>query len=1048
MRIRELHIDGFGRFSGVEYGPLEGSVTVFYGPNEAGKSTLLEFVRRVLFGFPRRSGRVNAYPAMAGGRYGGRIAIEDSDGRLYDVRRTTGRSYSGEITLTSRSGDPLPEAELTTLLGNHSRDVFEQVFAFTLDELYSDDLLNDANVNSQIYSAGMGVTSLQEVTNTLDRSRNSLFRSGGSTQEIYSAANSLDTVDSTLRDVEDNATMYGQLTSRLQKVESELEELAAQRRRIQSRHNRQVTLQNAWDAWNDSVSAKNRLNELTEIEEFPRNGVSKLDKLENLNVTAREELEVAERRVKGVQDRAELTIEHELILNRSSAVRDLERRRSAFDQSVKDIPERQAELAAMRVDLENTLVNLGKDWDVERLTGFDLSIVVREEIANYGSRLSSEREAVGRTEAAFEADETALKEAVQDLEHAQYEFDSASSPQLDRDDVLEKRRRIRAARKTLDELSRSEERADDLRSQLDDEPDTATASRDWRKPIPSAIGGMALILLGILFGTVGDWALPVGLGSVALGISLMIVATYLFASSGPSKRSVESSMAARIRRQIGEAEERSTELRSRLSENAWTLGIDSVDTDSLDDAEESLNVEEARINERDRLETMLDEIKNRKERRTARRNDSRQAFEEAKRTMQSIEDEWRSWLVDRSLVETFSPENIEALRSLVDLGRTHHAKVSQMEDRIAAIFTDIKQFIEVAQPLASAHGFEVDWNDYARVAVTADQIIDLHTSVVEESRKRRTAKDDLASANDELARRRNDLAETNDAITALLHAGGAQHSEEFLRKATIYDECQELKAKALSAHNRLQRLSGPGEALERLRADLTDTDPQSIDDAIAALEDERDNTDAQISERDTERGAMQREVKALVGEEESSRLRMERHVLQEQIKSHAREWARLTLAQNLLEEARRKFERERQPGVVRHAEKFFTQITDGRYRQVYAPLGEQTITVTDADGQTKQPSELSRGTREQLFLSLRFGLIRELGQRTEPLPVVVDEVLVNFDPERALRAAVAFTELSSTNQVLVFTCHPTVVELFRDAASEAGIEEPAIVQIN
>ena len=144
-------------------------------------------------------------------------------------------------------------------------------------------------------------------------------------------------------------------------------------------------------------------------------------------------------------------------------------------------------------------------------------------------------------------------------------------------------------------------------------------------------------------------------------------------------------------------------------------------------------------------------------------------------------------------------------------------------------------------------------------------------------------------------------------------------------------------------------------------------------------------------------------MKALVGEEESSRLRMERNILLEQIKGHARDWARLTLAQNLLEEARRKFERERQPGVVRHAEKFFTQITDGRYRQVYAPLGEQTITVTDADGQTKQPSELSRGTREQLFLSLRFGLIRELGQRTEPLPVVVDEVLVNFDPERALQ---------------------------------------------
>ena len=112
---------------------------------------------------------------------------------------------------------------------------------------------------------------------------------------------------------------------------------------------------------------------------------------------------------------------------------------------------------------------------------------------------------------------------------------------------------------------------------------------------------------------------------------------------------------------------------------------------------------------------------------------------------------------------------------------------------------------------------------------------------------------------------------------------------------------------------------------------------------------------------------------------------------------------------------------------------------------MYAPLGEQTVAVMDADRQSKQPSELSRGTREQLFLALRFGLIRELGQRTEPLPVIVDEVLVNFDPARALRAAAAFTELSDTNQVLVFTCHPTVVEMFCEASSETGREKPAVL---
>ena len=58
--------------------------------------------------------------------------------------------------------------------------------------------------------------------------------------------------------------------------------------------------------------------------------------------------------------------------------------------------------------------------------------------------------------------------------------------------------------------------------------------------------------------------------------------------------------------------------------------------------------------------------------------------------------------------------------------------------------------------------------------------------------------------------------------------------------------------------------------------------------------------------------------------------------------------------------------------------------------------------------------------------------------------MVVDEVLVNFDPERARLAAEAFAALSETNQVLVFTCHPGTAGLFAEAAGAQVIEvEPA-----
>ena len=84
MRIRRLHIDGFGRFADRRLGPFERPVTVFLGPNEAGKSTLLEFVRRVLFGFRAARGRApsgyNDYPPLAGGQHGGGVTIVSDAG--------------------------------------------------------------------------------------------------------------------------------------------------------------------------------------------------------------------------------------------------------------------------------------------------------------------------------------------------------------------------------------------------------------------------------------------------------------------------------------------------------------------------------------------------------------------------------------------------------------------------------------------------------------------------------------------------------------------------------------------------------------------------------------------------------------------------------------------------------------------------------------------------------------------------------------------------------------------------------------------------------
>src|SRR5690348_10803194 len=84
MHIEELQLSGFGHFYERRFGPLDAPLTVFVGPNEAGKSTLLAFIRAALFGFPGRQ-RERFYPALRGGEHGGRLRFRDSAGRRYVV---------------------------------------------------------------------------------------------------------------------------------------------------------------------------------------------------------------------------------------------------------------------------------------------------------------------------------------------------------------------------------------------------------------------------------------------------------------------------------------------------------------------------------------------------------------------------------------------------------------------------------------------------------------------------------------------------------------------------------------------------------------------------------------------------------------------------------------------------------------------------------------------------------------------------------------------------------------------------------------------------
>ncbi|HEV2361124.1 MAG TPA: AAA family ATPase, partial [Acidimicrobiales bacterium] len=152
MRIADWRVEGFGVFASTTSGPVAPGLTVIHGPNEAGKSTLLSFLRGVLFGFPDRRMREPRHEPLNGGRHGGSVRLLDGDGRAWTVQRYAEKR---ELSVTRPDGHGGNEADLAALLGGVDAATFRSVFAFNLSDLAGLSGLEQGAVRELLFSAGV-----------------------------------------------------------------------------------------------------------------------------------------------------------------------------------------------------------------------------------------------------------------------------------------------------------------------------------------------------------------------------------------------------------------------------------------------------------------------------------------------------------------------------------------------------------------------------------------------------------------------------------------------------------------------------------------------------------------------------------------------------------------------------------------------------------------------------------------------------------------------------------------------------------------------------
>jgi uncharacterized protein YhaN len=241
-----------------------------------------------------------------------------------------------------------------------------------------------------------------------------------------------------------------------------------------------------------------------------------------------------------------------------------------------------------------------------------------------------------------------------------------------------------------------------------------------------------------------------------------------------------------------------------------------------------------------------------------------------------------------------------------------------------------------------------------------------------------------------------------------------------------------LEAQLGQQNEHLLQLGG-GSTVEEFIREASAVDPDGIGGEIERLKSEVGRLTAETSVLDQTIGSARTELGRMDGGDEAARIACEIQSVLGGIERDVEHYARLRIAGRVLTLAMERFREKSQGPILRKASELFNRITCGSFEGLRAEHGADghpvLVGVRRQGQETVAVEGMSDGTADQLYLSLRLAGLEHYLDANEPMPLVVDDILIKFDNARAAAALKALAELSARTQVVFFTHHRHLMEL-------------------
>lgn len=396
------------------------------------------------------------------------------------------------------------------------------------------------------------------------------------------------------------------------------------------------------------------------------------------------------------------------------------------------------------------------------------------------------------------------------------------------------------------------------------------------------------------------------------------------------------------------------------------------------------------------------------------------------------QDQWHTALAPLGLPPEATPDQLAEVLALIGelMGKLREADGSNgFLERVQGIQRDEQAFRERVADLCRRCDRPLPADDGTAGAV--DLLAQLQIAESAEER--------LAELQRQQAKLRNELQRHDDQIQAneirlktLCLEAGCDQASELDSAWQNAEQTRNVREKLAIIEEALLKLAG-GHSLDGFEQESLSIDADQIPDELNRLGEQLRSTQQVNGQQHEKLGELRQQFKTIDRGTQAIDANALVQLQLTRIDRFASEYVRTRLAAVILQRAIDAFNERNQGPMLRRAGEYFCRLTAGSFSGLRIDYNDHdepvVVGIRSGRDQAIGQDSMSEGSADQLYFSLRLAYLAQWLERHEPLPLVVDDILIKFDDQRARATLELLSDFSRQTQVILFTHHQHLVDL-------------------